>query len=101
MDVSKLHTTTTNGNSVIITAFDYSSLQSFAGCLTEIGKRLFQNGDQWVDRDTLFEAVSYFSACAEFAPMKEKDYIRCNRYGTAKKMDQRNSRFSVILQMVS
>ena len=85
MDISKLHTTTTNSNSVIITAFDYSSLQSFPGCLTDIGKRLFRNGDQWVDRDTLFEAVSSFSAYAGFAPMKEKEYIRCNRYGTVKK----------------
>jgi len=85
MDTSKFHTTTKNGNSFIITAFDYSSLQSFAGCLTDIGKTLFQNGDQWIDRRTLYEAVKCFSAYAGFAPRKIQEYIRCNRYGTVTK----------------
>ena len=77
MDTSKFHTTTKNDNSVIVTAFDYSSLQSFAGCLTDIGKTLFQNGDQWIDRRTLYEAVKCFSAYAGFAPHKIQEYIRC------------------------
>ena len=78
MDTSKFHTTTKNGNSVIITAFDYSSLQSFAGCLTDIGKTLFQNGDQWIDRRTLYEAVKCFSAYAGFAPNKQTNsMIKC------------------------
>ena len=84
MDTSKFHTTTKNGNSVIITSFDYSSLQRFQGCLTDVGKTLFQSGDQWIDRCTLFEAIKCFSAYAGFAPALTQEYIQCNRYGTNK-----------------
>ena len=78
MDTYKFHSITKN----IITSFNYSSLQSYGGCLTDVGKALFKTGDQWNDRSTLFEAVKCFSAYVGFAPYLTQEYIRCNRYGT-------------------
>ena len=85
MDASKFHLITNN----TITSFDYSSLQSYGGCLTDVGKVLFKNGDQWKDRSTLFEAVKCFSAYVGFAPYLTQEYIRCNRFGMMKNRDSR------------
>jgi len=86
MDVSKFHSITEN----TITSFDYSSLQSYGGCLTDVCKALFKNGDQWKDRSTLFEAVKCISAYSGFAPYLTQEYIRCNRYGNMKSKDSKS-----------
>ncbi len=44
-------------------------------------KELFKNGEDWVDRETLFQAVKSVRKVQGFNITKKQQHIQCNRFG--------------------
>ena len=77
-----------------ITTFNYDTLKHTYEDRQEIGDLLYQVGDYWKDRKTLYDAIKTYAAITGFSVCTHNEYIRCNSYGSARIRNSRKNESS-------